>query len=59
MRAIFGCAVVLYSQAVVAAYNKHRDSPFAVLAKDNDVMWRFGGRPDDITVQVAILDTSV
>mmetsp|Transcript_41000 Transcript_41000/g.94028 ORF Transcript_41000/g.94028 Transcript_41000/m.94028 type:complete len:269 (+) Transcript_41000:1-807(+) len=25
------------------------DSPFAILAKDNDIMWG-GGRPDDITV---------
>ena len=29
-----------------------RDSPFAVLAKDNDIMWG-GGRPDDTTVIVA------
>jgi protein phosphatase PTC7 len=34
------------------------DSPFAILAKDNDIMWG-GGRPDDITVIVAtIVDTS-
>ncbi len=33
------------------------DSPFALLAKDNDIMWG-GGRPDDITVIVAtVVDT--
>ncbi|CAM9820794.1 unnamed protein product, partial [Hapterophycus canaliculatus] len=26
-----------------------RDSPFALLAKENDIMWG-GGMPDDITV---------
>jgi len=32
------------------------DSPFAILAKDNDILWG-GGRPDDITVLVShILD---
>ena len=28
------------------------DSPFAILAKDNDICWG-GGRPDDITVIVS------
>ncbi len=33
------------------------DSPFALLAKDNDIMWG-GGRPDDITVIVSrVVDT--
>ena len=33
------------------------DSPFAVLAKDNDILWG-GGRPDDITVVVSrVVDT--
>jgi hypothetical protein len=27
-----------------------RDGPFARLAKENDVLWTKGGRPDDITV---------
>jgi len=45
------------SQALVsAAYerslDKDRDSPFAVLAKENNIMWG-GGMPDDITVLVA------
>lgn len=30
----------------------NRDSPFAVLAKENDIMWG-GGMPDDTTVIVA------
>lgn len=32
--------------------DKHRDSPFAILAKENDIMWG-GGMPDDTTVVVA------
>lgn len=32
--------------------DKMRDSPFAVLAKENDIMWG-GGMPDDTTVVVA------
>ena len=32
--------------------DKKRDSPFAVLAKDNDILWS-GGMPDDTTVAVA------
>ena len=34
------------------SHDDSRDSPFAVLAKDNDIMWS-GGRPDDITVIAA------
>jgi protein phosphatase PTC7 len=30
--------------------DRMRDGPFARLAKENDVFWRYGGRPDDITV---------
>ena len=30
-----------------------RDSPFALLAKDNDVLWNLGGKPDDTVVIVA------
>ena len=37
--------------AVEAALDKSTDSPFAILAKDNDILWS-GGRPDDITVLV-------
>ena len=32
--------------------DNQRDSPFAVLAKENDIMWG-GGMPDDTTVLVA------
>ena len=32
-----------------------RDSPFALLAKDNDVLWSQGGKPDDTCVVVARL----
>ena len=31
---------------------KNRDSPFALLAKENDIMWG-GGMPDDCSVVVA------
>ena len=34
------------------------DSPFAILAKDNDILWS-GGRPDDITIIVStVVDAS-
>jgi len=33
------------------AVDKTRDSPFALVAKENDVMWS-GGTPDDVTVVV-------
>jgi serine/threonine protein phosphatase PrpC len=32
------------------AIDSSRDSPFSLLAKDNDVLWSAGGRLDDITV---------
>jgi len=32
--------------------DKQRDSPFAILAKENDILWG-GGMPDDTTVIVA------
>lgn len=30
-----------------------KDSPFSLLAKDNDIMWNLGGKPDDTVVIVA------
>lgn len=30
-----------------------RDGPFARLAKENDIVWTAGGRPDDTTVVAA------
>jgi hypothetical protein len=40
-------------QALTASQNRKVDSPFAKRAKDHDIAWRYGGRMDDITVQVA------
>jgi protein phosphatase PTC7 len=36
--------------------DKMIDSPFAQLAKDNNILWKNGGRKDDITVIVARVD---
>jgi protein phosphatase PTC7 len=49
----------LATQAQELSLDRHTDSPFAILAKENDILWG-GGRPDDITVIVSsIVDTSV
>ena len=45
-------AVKLVEKAREYSLDKMRDSPFAILAKENDVMWG-GGMPDDTTVVVA------
>lgn len=42
----------LVRRARIASLDTTRDSPFAMLAKDNDIMWG-GGMPDDTTVVVA------
>eukprot|EP00595_Chromulina_sp_UTEXLB2642_P003399 CAMPEP_0196766210 /NCGR_PEP_ID=MMETSP1095-20130614/20555_1 /TAXON_ID=96789 ORGANISM="Chromulina nebulosa, Strain UTEXLB2642" /NCGR_SAMPLE_ID=MMETSP1095 /ASSEMBLY_ACC=CAM_ASM_000446 /LENGTH=417 /DNA_ID=CAMNT_0042126961 /DNA_START=455 /DNA_END=1708 /DNA_ORIENTATION=+ len=42
----------LVEQARLYSIDKNRDSPFAQLAKENDIMWG-GGMPDDTTVIVA------
>lgn len=42
----------LVAQARTLSLDKNRDSPFAVLAKENDIMWG-GGMPDDTTVVVS------
>lgn len=42
----------LVERAREVSLDKNRDSPFAVLAKENDIMWG-GGMPDDTTVIVA------
>lgn len=34
--------------------DKSRDSPFALLAKDNDILWS-GGIPDDVTVVAGLV----
>lgn len=45
-------ATALADRALHLSLSKDVDSPFAILAKDNDIMWG-GGRPDDITVVVS------
>ena len=42
----------LAHRAQELSLDNETDSPFAVLAKDNDICWG-GGRPDDITVIVS------
>jgi hypothetical protein len=46
-------ALRLVSVAREYSLNKMRDGPFARLAKENDILWSSGGRPDDVTVVVA------
>ncbi len=42
----------LVNVAREVSLDNSRDSPFAILAKENDIMWG-GGMPDDTTVIVA------
>lgn len=46
-------AALLAERAAAYSVDRMRDGPFARLAKENDVLWTKGGRPDDITVAVA------
>jgi len=48
-KAIEALAASLVNTARTLSLDKHRDGPFAVLAKENDIMWG-GGMPDDTTV---------
>jgi len=41
----------LANKARTVSLDESRDSPFAVLAKENDILWS-GGMPDDTTVAV-------
>ena len=50
--AMFALARALVTKARELSLDKGRDSPFAVLAKENDILWS-GGMPDDTTVVVA------
>jgi len=50
-------AVRLVRKARELSLDKQRDSPFAILAKENDIMWG-GGMPDDTTVVVARVVTA-
>ena len=45
-------AMQLAHRARALSLDEETDSPFAVLAKENDILWG-GGRPDDITVLVS------
>ena len=47
----------LVQKARLLSLDKHKDSPFALLAKENDIMWG-GGMPDDTTVVVARVTTA-
>ena len=48
----------LATRAQELSLDKTVDSPFATLAKENDILWG-GGRPDDITIIVSsVVDTS-
>ena len=51
-KAIQNLAERLVNTARVLSLDQSRDSPFALLAKENDIMWG-GGMPDDTTVIVA------
>jgi protein phosphatase PTC7 len=42
----------LVERAHEESLNRHRDSPFALRAKDEDILWTKGGRPDDATAVV-------
>lgn len=50
--AVQALAEQLVRKAREVSLDAERDSPFAVLAKENDIMWG-GGMPDDTTVIVA------
>jgi len=49
-------ASALGQLALRLSLDKMTDSPFAILAKDNGILWKNGGRKDDITVIVARVD---
>lgn len=50
-----GLATRLLTTARALSLDKMRDGPFARLAKENDIAWTQGGRPDDTTIIVARL----
>jgi protein phosphatase PTC7 len=47
----------LAQTARTCSLDRMRDGPFARLAKENDILWSSGGRPDDITVVAVRLST--
>jgi hypothetical protein len=46
----------LTHKARVLSMDTTRDSPFSLLAKDNDIMWNLGGKPDDTVVIVTRME---
>lgn len=46
-------ALSLTRRARELSVDRMRDGPFARLAKENDILWTQGGRPDDVTTLVA------
>jgi CBS domain-containing protein/serine/threonine protein phosphatase PrpC len=54
-----GVAAAVGRLAQRLSLDKMIDSPFALLAKDNNILWKNGGRKDDITVIVARVDPVV
>ena len=51
--AVQALSQALADAALALSMDSSRDSPFAVLAKENDILWSHGGRMDDITVVCA------
>ena len=52
-------ALRLVRAAAAAARDRMRDGPFALAAKDADVVWSRGGRADDVTVIVVVAASMV
>eukprot|EP00455_Lapot_gusevi_P041882 TRINITY_DN4906_c0_g1_i1.p1 TRINITY_DN4906_c0_g1~~TRINITY_DN4906_c0_g1_i1.p1 ORF type:complete len:129 (+),score=35.80 TRINITY_DN4906_c0_g1_i1:32-388(+) len=48
----------LAQRAHMLSQDKTIDSPFAILAKENNILWKSGGRPDDVTVIVCQVTSS-
>lgn len=51
-------AVALAKHAYDNSLNRLRDGPFAINAKENDILWKHGGRTDDITVLVGLISNT-
>lgn len=51
-------ARMLAHRAAQLSVDRSRDGPFARLAKECDILWTKGGRPDDVTVAVARVGTA-
>ena len=51
-------ALRLVADAHAKAQDGRRDGPFALAAKDADILWGAGGRLDDVTAMVLVLEAS-